>query len=279
MHPSLRQGAFCVVDLIKTFKIIGWTAGSLLVCWLIVLMATQFLQDKLVFQSRKLPADHVFTFNQKFSEHSIETKDGETLSALFFPADSASKGLILYFHGNAGNLQRWGDYAPDFTSLGYDILFVDYRGYGKSTGTPDEQSLYDDAMIVKIWSDSIPKKQFIIYGRSLGSGVATYLASKTNADLLILETPFYELKDAVNAWLKPFVHLKYEFPSYKFLPLVKCKKVIIQGTKDSVVPFWSAEKLKPLLGADDEFVVIEGGEHNNLSEFDVFHETLRRVLH
>ena len=117
MHPSLRQGAFCVVDLIKTFKIIGWTAGSLLVCWLIVLMATQFLQDKLVFQSRKLPADHVFTFNQKFSEHSIETKDGETLSALFFPADSASKGLILYFHGNAGNLQRWGDYAPDFTSL------------------------------------------------------------------------------------------------------------------------------------------------------------------
>jgi pimeloyl-ACP methyl ester carboxylesterase len=262
----------------KTRKIISWTLGILLVCWLLLIMSTEFIQDKLVFQATKLAPDHVFTFNHRFEEHAIKTKDGETLSALLFPADSASKGLILYFHGNAGNLQRWGEYAPDFTTLGYDILMVDYRGYGKSTGVPDETSLYDDAVEILKWAEGIAHKKLIIYGRSLGSGVACNLAARSNPDLLILETPFYELKDAVSTWLRPFVHLKYEFPNYKLLPQVKCRKVIIQGTKDSVVPYESAVKLKPLLGGQDEFVVVAGGGHNNLSEFSIFHETLRRVL-
>jgi pimeloyl-ACP methyl ester carboxylesterase len=250
----------------------------LVACWLIIVMAAQFFQDKLVFQGRILPADHVFKFNQPFAEHSIKTQDGNTLSAILFPAEGDARGLILYFHGNAGNLQRWGEYAPDFTTLGYDILMVDYRGYGKSTGIPSEALLYDDALRVNQWSDSIPHKKLVVYGRSLGAAVATNLAIKINPDLLVLETPFYELKDAVNGWLQPFVNLKHEFPNYKFLPVVKCRKVILQGTKDAVVPFSSAIKLKPLLGPGDEFVVIDDGGHNNLTKFPLFHETLKRVL-
>ncbi len=264
--------------LIKTTKIFGWIAGVLATCWLVFFIATQFFQDKLIFQSTKLSPDHVFTFDQPFKEYTIKTSDHETLSAILFPAAEGPKGLILYFHGNAGNLQRWGKYAPGFTTLGYDILMVDYRGYGKSTGTPSELVLYEDALRVNQWADSLVRGKLIIYGRSLGSGVATNLASKVKADLLILETPFYELKDAISSWLQPFVHLKYEFPNYRFLPEVKCRKVIIQGTKDAVVPFSSAIKLKPLLGADDEFVVVEGGAHNNLTEFQIFHETLKKVL-
>jgi pimeloyl-ACP methyl ester carboxylesterase len=241
-------------------------------------MTAQFIQDRLIFQSTKLSADHIFTFDQPFSEHSIETSDHETLSALLFPASQKSKGLILYFHGNAGNLQRWGKYANDFTALGYDILMVDYRGYGKSTGTPTENLLYDDALSVHQWAEPLAHGKLIIYGRSLGTGVATNLATKIRSDLLILETPFYELKDAIHIGLQPFVHLKHEFPNYKFLTEVKCRKVIIQGTRDSVVPYSSAIKLKSLLGPEDEFVVIENGGHNNLTDFPIFHDTLKKVL-
>jgi pimeloyl-ACP methyl ester carboxylesterase len=270
---ALRLGA----RFIKSIKIIGWTAGILLACWLIIFTCTLFIQDKLVFQARHLPADHAFHFDESFREHVLKTRDGETLSVLHFLSGS-SKGLILYFHGNAGNLQRWGEYANDFTSLGYDVVMPDYRGYGKSTGAPSETTLYEDARTVKAWTDSIPHKRLIIYGRSLGTGVATNLAADIDADLLILETPFYELKDAVNAWLKPFVHLKYEFPNYRNLPRVKCRKIIIQGTDDAIVPFSSAIKLKPLLGPDDEFVVIEGAAHNNLTDFELYHRTLRKLL-
>jgi uncharacterized protein len=192
---------------------------------------------------------------------------------LLFKADSA-KGFILYFHGNAGNLQRWGNYAPDFTSLGYDILMIDYRGYGKSTGTPTEENLYNDAQAVLAWVKSnVHYSRFIIYGRSLGSAVASQLSTQAQPDLLILETPFEELADVLY-----FFKSHYQFPNKSFLPEVKCRKVIIQGTDDGIVPLSSALKLKPLMDEQDLFVIIEGGSHNNLREFKKYHETLRDIL-
>jgi len=142
-----------------------------------------------------LAAEHLFQFDQPFEEYFIKTPDGETLNALLFKSPNTPKGFILYFHGNAGNLQRWGNYAIDFTELDYDILMVEYRGYGKSTGTPSEVDFYADAQVVLDWAKAnIPFSRLIIYGRSLGSGVATQLAIKNSPDLLILETPFNELK-------------------------------------------------------------------------------------
>ena len=80
-----------------------------------------FFQEKFVFQGKPLPREHSFVFSQPFREFTIATHDGEQLSALFFPAQDSSRGLMLYFHGNAGHLQRWGNYADDFTTLGYDV--------------------------------------------------------------------------------------------------------------------------------------------------------------
>jgi pimeloyl-ACP methyl ester carboxylesterase len=253
-------------------KIIAIIFGSLLfVCLLYV--GFYAFQDHFIFQSEKLPADYVFTFDQKFEELVIPTTDGEQISALLFRADS-SRGLILYFHGNAGSLQRWGQYATDFTSLGYDILMMDYRGYGKSTGTPNEENLYQDAQTVLQWSgDNLTYQKLVIYGRSLGSAVAANLATTAPADLLILETPFEELNDVLY-----FLSSQYKFPNKTFLPKINCKRVIFQGTHDDVVPLASALKLRPFLDEQDRFVIIEGGGHNNLREFKEYRETLREVL-
>lgn len=259
----------------KKIKITAKILGIVLLLYLVVAGLFYFFQDSFIFQSERLPKDYVFTFDQKFEEHFIPTEDGEMLNALLFKTQQPSNGLILYFHGNADNLQRWGQYAIDFTKLGYDILMTDYRGYGKSTGTPNEENFYKDAQSVLRWSQvNIKYIRFIIYGRSLGSAVASNLARTTNPDMLILETPFDELSGAL--YLLP---TRYDFPNNVFLLEVKCKKVIIHGTSDGVVPLSSALKLKPLLTENDQFIIIEGGSHNDLRKFEKYHDTMKEVLY
>lgn len=192
------------------------------------------------------------------------------------------KGFILYFHGNAGNLQRWGNCAVDFTELGYDILLVDYRGYGKSSGQPSEAALYADAETVLQWcKEKFNYERFVIYGRSLGSAVATNLSANSAPDLLILETPFDELKGVIYPPIRPMLGL---FPQRNFfsnkdnIPKIHCRKVIFHGTNDWIVPLSSALKLKPLLSERDKFYVIKDAGHKNLRDFRDYHTALAEVL-
>ena len=234
-----------------------------------------FFQANFIFQGTVLPKDHVYKFHQQFAEYSIPTSGGETINALLFQSQrDSSKGLILYFHGNAGDLQRWGEYAVDFTKQGYDILMIDYRGYGKSTGKPSEKNLYEDAQNVFEWAKkNIPYTKLVIFGRSLGAGVATNLALTAAPDLLILETPFDELSTLL--YILP---ARFEFPNNANIPKITCRKLIIHGTNDSVVPLSSAIKLKPLLGSEDRFVIIDGGGHNNLRNYPEYHQVLAETL-
>ncbi len=239
-------------------------------------------QERFVFQGRGLPDHYSFTFKQDFKEYSIPTKDGMVLNALLFKAPSPAKGLILYFHGNADNLKRWGEYAIDFTSLGYDILMVDYRGYGKSTGTPTESNLYSDGDTVWNWAqNNLPATRIILYGRSLGSAVASQLATIHPPDRLLLETPFDELQGTLYTPVRSvltYFPLQSQFPNKAFLKKVTCPIVIFHGTEDWVVPLSSAEKLKPSLKKEDRFVIIEGGGHRNLRDFENFHIALAAAL-
>jgi uncharacterized protein len=272
---------------LRPSRIIFWAVGIVLLLHFSASIILIFFQDNIIFQGKTLAKNYIFTFQRdssqaKLEEYFIKTEDGEDLNILLFKSKLKSKGLILYFHGNADNLQRWGRYAADFTKLGYDILMMDYRGYGKSTGQPNEHDLYNDALTVLHWSQTnIKYDRLIIYGRSLGSAVASNLATAITPDLLILETPFDELKGAVYEPLKPLLYLlplHSSFSNKTFLPKVKCKKIIIHGTNDQVVPLSSAMRLKPLLEDSDLFVIIEGGSHRNLRDFEEFHKTLAEVL-
>jgi pimeloyl-ACP methyl ester carboxylesterase len=240
------------------------------------------LQHRIIFQGEPLSKDYEFHFDPPFKEYSIPTADGEILNALLFRAGQPAKGLILYFHGNADNLQRWGMYAVDFTQLGYDVLMTDYRGYGKSTGTPTESAFYTDAETVLRWSESnLHYTKLVYYGRSLGSAVASNLAMENTPDLLILETPFDEISGAMYVPVKMVLSvfpLKYRFPNHIFLSKVGCKKVIIHGTDDWVVPLSSAMNLKRRLQPHDQFIIIEGGGHRNLRDFEAFHKALAEAL-
>jgi fermentation-respiration switch protein FrsA (DUF1100 family) len=218
--------------------------GIALLIYFVVCLSFWFFQDQFIFQPDKLSSDYAFEFDIEFQEYFIEASDGVQLNAILFKTAQPSKGLILYFHGNADNLQRWGKYAVDLTSQGYDVLIPEYRGYGKSGGKPGEQAFYTDAETVLKWAKkNIQFNTIVFYGRSLGSGVASQLATQHTPDLLILETPFDNLHGVVYPPIKPllwFLPLHSIFPNDVHLKNLSCKKVIIHGTDDWVVPLSSA---------------------------------------
>lgn len=270
----------------RFFRILKRIALGVVGVFIFVYVSLFFLQDLLIFQSVKLPKDHVYQFEGRFNEYFIpvvnpdQTRD--TLNALWFNADTLSRGLVIYFHGNRGNLQRWGNYAAPLIKEGYDVLMIDYRGYGKSTGKPGEEAFYRDARQVFDWA--LPKRtdgKLVLYGRSLGSAVASHLAGEVPNDLLILETPFDELKGVAQpyvesgTWLLP---MRYTFSNRKNLEAVHARVVILHGTDDAIVPLSSALRLKPLLQSPEDFIIIPGGGHRNLPSFPQYEETLRRVL-
>jgi pimeloyl-ACP methyl ester carboxylesterase len=261
---------------------------SILALLLAVLAGLYAFQDRLIFQSVPLDRAYSFRFDFPFEEFFLPVKappannQSDTVNVLWFRPDSASRGLILYFHGNRGNLQRWGNFAPDLTRLGFDVVMLDYRGYGKSTGSPTEASLYSDAETVLNWAmGRQPQGKLIIYGRSLGSAAATSLAAKVTPDLLILETPFDQLRGVLTPYgslVATLTPLRYTMSNANHLRQVRCRTIIFHGTDDRIVPLASAEKLRPLIQSADDFVIIQGGGHRGLRSFPEYQSRLAQVL-
>lgn len=241
-----------------------------------------FLQEKLIFLPTQLPVDHEYAFVHEHEEVNLKSEDGAILNAVHFKRNSP-KGLILYFHGNAGDLSRWGTITSYFVEKKYDVLVMDYRTYGKSTGKLSEAALHNDA---QLFYDYVLKQydetEVILYGRSLGTGIATKLASNNNPNKLILETPYYSLVDVAKNRF-PFLPIKwlmkYELLSYEFIKNVSCSITIFHGTNDKVVPYESGKKLfDGIANHSKKFVTIANGEHNNLIEFQGYHDGIAEIL-
>lgn len=236
-------------------------------------------QEKFIFLSKDLAADYTYNFPSvsakvTFNEIFITTEDGARLNALHFKVEKP-RGVVVYFHGNAHNLSKWGTIASQFTQHEYDVLMMDYRGYGKSNGKRTEANMYADALaFYKTANEHYIESQIIVYGRSLGSTFATYVASKNIPRKLILESPFYSLTDVVKTRY-PFLPakklLKYQFNTATFAAYVKAPVTIIHGTEDGIVPFSSGEKLFKVFTEDiRELVAIPDAKHNNLATYQEY---------
>ena len=255
---------------------------GLIAAVLIIVTMLYFLQEKLIFLPSKLPANYSFSFDEPFEEFYLTADDGSKLNALHFKRKDPL-GVILYFHGNAGDLSRWGEVVQYFVKLNYDVVIMDYRTYGKSTGSLSEAALLSDArLFYQYVVAQYKEEEIIVYGRSLGTAMASYLVSEHTPSLLVLETPFYSLLDVAQdrfPILPMSSLLKYQFKSYQYLQTAKCPIVIIHGDKDRVVAIQSSEKLyRSLKGKDAEYIVIKGGEHNNLSTFKIYTDAIDSLL-
>ena len=172
------------------------------------------IQEKLIFlNGKKPPKNLTYQFPQAFEEVNLTTHDNETINALHFKLEEP-RGVILFFHGNKGNLQRWGSIVPYLLEYNYEVFVIDYRGYGKSTGSFDEGNMYQDAQTAY---DHLKKQyaegQIVVYGRSMGATFATHVGADNNPKHLVLEAPFYNLKRAIQFYfpLSPTFLVKYPF--------------------------------------------------------------------
>lgn len=241
-------------------------------------------QESLIFFPETLPRDYKFSFSIPFDEIILPV-DGGTIHALHFKSGQP-KGVVLYFHGNAGSLRTWGEIAGEFTTRGYDLLIPDYRGFGKSSGNiSSETMLLEDGMAAYVYlRRHYPEERIVLYGRSIGTGIAAYVATTGKPRMLILESPYYSLMELA-AYHYPFVSvsvirswLRYPLRTDLWLRKIACPIVLFHGTRDNIIPYDASERLIKLGVADCRLIRLEGGGHNDLSDFPLYQRTLSDLL-
>ncbi len=268
----------------KTKRRIKGALKLLIIFYCGIGIALWYLQDSIFLQPKKLKAGYAYRFKQRFEELNIQVNENEVMHAVkFFPADTANcKGLVLYFHGNKENITHYADAATALTNHGYEVWMLEYPGFGKATGVFNEDRLYSDAAaLYKLAVKKYAADSITIYGRSLGTGVATELAGYTACKQLILETPYYSMPELAGAHFPMYPTasiIRYHFPLYEFLSQVKVPVTVFHGTADGIIPYKHATRLKPLLKKTDVFVTIEKGSHNNLATYELYTKKLDSLL-
>ena len=257
---------------------------------LIIVLAIYFVisillyvfQDYFMFKPEKLAKDFQFHYdNQITEEYNVETRDGAMINGLHFKTENP-KGIVFYLKGNSKSIKGWGKFAVDFTRHGYDVLMVDYRGFGKSTGRRTQKAIKRDMQVVyNRIKEKVAEKYIILYGRSLGSGFASKLASMNNPRMLILDAPYYSLSKVAKKYI-PFMPLslllKFPMPTYKWLKYVNCPIHIIHGTDDRLIPYKTSVKLSKIKPKLTTLYTVIGGGHKNLNTFESYHKMLSEII-
>jgi len=233
-------------------------------------IALYYLQDYFLFHPQPLASNYAYSFKQRFEEIRIPVNKEDTISLVkFHPDTSAPKGLVLYYHGNMNNIGHYADYIDVFLQHGYEVWMGDYPGYGKTTGTRNEEKMYEQSRIIYTMAASVYRSDsIIIYGKSLGTGIATYVASYGEAKALVLETPYYNIPSLFGhyAFIYPVTAMSnYKIPTFEYIQEVNYPIIIFHGTGDDVIPYKNAKRLEPLLKQGDKFITIKNGGHNTLT--------------
>lgn len=229
-----------------------------------------YLQDKLLFHPENINTDYQYKFDTPFEDVNIPFNGTDTMNMVkFFPNDPVRKGVVIYFHGNMKNVERYAPFAKTFTKNGYEVWMPDYPGFGKSTGEFTEKKLYEQAIqVYKMAAGHYHKDSIIIYGKSLGTGIAAYVASRQPTRQLILETPYYDIPSIVGAYA--FIYptqrmIKFKIPTWQFLDEVGVPVTIFVGTSDGVIRNSVSVKLKKYLKPGDDYIEVERAGHNEVN--------------
>lgn len=226
-----------------------------------------------------------------FEDLRIKVSAGGYLHAWWVPAITPSEKVILFFHGNGYVLEEmvW-DEVPSLREVGANLLLVDYRGYGSSTPiSPSESTVNEDATAALDYLlnvRNIPPGKVFVFGRSIGSGPATYLAAR-NPGLagLILETPFSSIDDAATGpWyfrIYPIgLMLRTHFDNSSKVRLVRSPLLVVSGTADTLTPTWMAEKLFAQANQPKQLYHVPNAGHNDLLSIggDALTQVLRKFV-
>ena len=256
--------------------------GIIVVITLILGLLIYLFQHRFFFQPEKLPPDFKFAYEHlKAEEKTVEPERGAQINYLHFQVENP-KGVVIYLKGNTRSIKGWGKFAIDFTRLGYEVIMMDYRGFGKSTGKRTVEAMKRDSQFIyDIAKKEYSEDQIIVYGRSLGSGFAARLAAKNNPRMLILTSPLYSLLRTIHRYLpfmpaKPF--LRYNIPTFHYLKNVRCPIKILHGSDDGLVPIKTAIDLSEINPKLTRLYVILGAGHINIHQFEEYHRAMEEIF-
>lgn len=254
----------------------------LLLTYIIIGLGFYFLQDRILFHPVSLKPGYKYAFTQPHRDITMQLDSVSNLNVIEFTTGDSAKGVVLYFHGNKKNISWYARYADNFTKQGYEVWMIDYPGYGKSTGRFTEEDLYRYAdALYQMARLQFDAGKIIVYGKSMGTGIAAQLASTHQCQQLILETPYYSFTKLGKHYLPIYPvekMLHFKMPAYRYLATVTVPVTIFHGTSDWIIPYSNAAKLKPLLKKADEFITVDGGSHNDLNNYPLFHQKLDSLL-
>ena len=245
---------------------------SVAITYAVVVALVFVFQDRLVYfpgAAREFAATPQ-AYGLEYESLDIRTADGETLHGWWIPAPAAARhqrGIVLLFHGNAGNISHRLDYAQLFNRLGYACLLVDYRGYGKSSGSPDEEGTYRDAEAAWQWlaqARGANAGDIVIAGESLGGGVATWLALRHPPRALLLMSTFTSIPD-VAAGIYPFLPVRLiariGYDNLANIRQIRTPVMVAHSSQDDVIPFAHGQALFAAANEPKQFLEMRGG-HN-----------------
>lgn len=236
----------------------------------ILLGLVYFLQARLVYFpdigagfAGSTPSD----IGLEYEDVNFNTSDGLQLHG-WYVSEESGRGVVLFFHGNAGDISHRLDSIAFFHGLGYSVFIVDYRGYGRSEGAPDEQGTYRDAEAAwryLVEERAIDSGKIVIFGRSLGASIAAWLASRTHAAALIIESAFTSAPDlgAHHYWFLPVRTLaRIHYDTRSYIQDVSAPTLVVHSTDDEIIPFAHGKELFAHANEPKAFVELQGG-HND----------------
>jgi len=221
----------------------------------------------------------------KYEDLSIEVPGGALINAWFIGVDNAV-GTVLFCHGNAGTMSHRIEAAEIFKSLGLNVILFDYRGYGRSPGSPSEKRTYEDSEAVwdfLVSKKRIPANEIVIIGRSMGGPIAAKLAKEHNPVLCILESTFISIPGVARARFPIFptkllVTIKY--PTIDYVKDIKSPILIVHSTDDEIIPYWMGEKIFAVANEPKDFLQLSSGHNEtyfeNIDQYKAKLETIIR---
>ena len=240
-------------------------------------------QAKYVYYPSRKVIDNPGDLNLYFEDVLLETQDGETISCWYIPSGGyeGSGKVVLFSHGNAGNIGDRLGTIEVFNKMGYDVMVYDYRGYGASTGTTTEQGTYWDALTV--WNyvrndKGIPPEKIVVFGRSLGGAVSAWLAEQVNPGALIIESSFLSapaMAKSMFPYLPCGLLCRFDYNTGERIKNVTCPVVVAHSMNDDTIPFKHGEKVYGHAGEPKIFVELKGG--HNAGGLDIDRDYQKRL--
>lgn len=242
------------------------------------------LQRAIIFQPKRLRKNHVFESEFPLTEYFFDfaIKEEKFLINVVHLKATSSKGLVFFLHGTLNHIQYHLPKAAVFIENNYDVVIIDYPTYGKSKGKLTEDLLHEVVEIsFKKTVDAINHTgEVVLVGRSLGTALASNLATKINPKSLVLISPYYSMPDLFHHKIKlfPFKKLKFKFENHMYLPRVTCDTYIFHGNADKLIPIELAKKLIPHLKSPEHFIEIDKANHFDVHEKELYKERIKEIL-